>query len=169
MSRAATVDAQCLNYFQKERLSQSPAKATEAIWHIFKRGHIALDEEEKCYQEWLDCACGPDEISLKDWVAEQLAENRIRLYKTKSDPALRKNLRELGLPAKDHKWIHLSRASGALALVSEDSDFYEPASKCWNAAKKEELKEKQSGCVCSFVKRNLGIVVMRLSHVPSQF
>ena len=169
MGKPAAVDAHCMNYFQKERIGGLSGEATVAISHILDNGHIALDEEQHCYQEWLDSAQGPAHLNLQDWVAEKLVEGKIKFYKVTRIADVRKSLNKLGLPSKDHKWLHLASSCRPSVLVSEDSDLYEPASKLWPRAQKEKIKSEQKGCVCKYAKSELEVEVMRLCHVPVKY
>jgi hypothetical protein len=162
---SVVVDANCINAFQFERIHELIGTAFNAITHILTVHHIGLDDKMLCQQEWIDCAKGPDRLSLHDWISDQLASGKIVYYPSHADAAVSKKLSELGLPKKDVKWFLLAKACTALALISEDIDMYHPPAKAWTHKKKEKCKENYSGCICKFAKKNLDVQVMRLSHV----
>lgn len=159
------VDANAIHAFQQERITRSAGLAHAAIEAIFAADCVALDKEKLCLQEWIDCAGGKVPYALMDWVGDELVNGRIRFYGL-ADTACRKQLQGLGLPKSDHKWIRLAIGCDGRKLVSGDVDFFDPGKKKASAKEKEALRLSRSGACCKALRKEFGIEVMCLEHVP---
>jgi hypothetical protein len=159
------VDADCIARYQHERIRGVEEHATTAVRHILENGSIVLDEQELILQQWLDTATGPSELSLRDWVADQMASGGIKLRPMISDRNVRRELNKLGLPRKDQGLLQLGKSAEAFGVVTEDIDLFEPTAKKWPGPKKQKLKQEQRGSVCNFARKKLDLSVMPLSLV----
>lgn len=139
------VDANAIHAFQEERISGVESVGHAMINRIFERHLIALDEGGLCLQEWLDCAGGAVPLALSDWVNDQLAVGLIRQYRLSR--SIHKELQNIGLPQKDHKWVRLAIGCEGRTIVTNDVDFFDPKLKNSN----ENLKNnaRQNGGACS--------------------
>ncbi|WP_157123645.1 hypothetical protein [Allosphingosinicella indica] len=153
-----------MNYFQHERLTERGI-AHDAIDAIFREASIALDEEGKCQQEWLDCAAGKFPLALSDWINDKLVERKIVLF-ADNVPSKFREFQRLGIPKKDHKWVTLSIASQSRALVTEDIDLIEPRQKSAPAKVKSRIKSTCKGTVSRCLRRDYGVNVVCCEHVP---
>lgn len=158
------VDANAIHAFQEERVADAEGIAVTAVSAILEKSHIALDKEERCYQEWIECAGGKHPFALADWVSDQLISGGIILYELAPN-ACRKRLIQLGMPQKDHKWVRLAIGSGGFRLVTDDVDFFDPTKKKAPANVKAKLKETRSGECAKSLKKEYKVDVMCLIHV----
>lgn len=159
------IDANVMNYFQMERVN-GEGVIHGAINSIFEISCIALDEDGKCRQEWLDCARGTHPLALDDWINDKLVEQKIRLFRA-SRQNIFKDLTKLGIPSDDHKWVKLSIGCEASALVTEDVDLIDPTKKKASEKTKSELKENCNGPVAKALRKHYGVFVMCCHHVKS--
>lgn len=160
------VDANVMNYFQRERLLGEQGEAWNAIEAIKSVSSIALDADGHCEAEWLECAGGAVPLALKDWIADMLASEKIQLFNFNCDNMF-KELGALGVPKKDHKWVRLARSAPSDFIVTEDIDLFDPTKKCATNEKKQELKHAGSGPVAKHLRKTHKIVVTCCSHVPT--
>jgi len=165
---AVAVDANCIAQFQQERLGLKRGHGLRAIRHIMSNHHIVVDARKACEQEWYDCLKGPIGENLKDWVAEQQRLGKIVPVTCSPQPAHRAALQRLGFPQSDHKWVCLVASAAAIAMVSEDIDFYDPTRKKSPSRVTDPIKQNQRGPVARYFRRYLGAPVMMLNHVPNQ-
>lgn len=161
------VDANVINYFQKERISGNAGPALIALDSIFGCGFIALDDTDLCKQEWLDCAAGSYPLALQDWVSDKLIEQKIKLFAMKNYN-IYKCLMKLGVPKPDHKWVRLALSSDSKNVVTEDIDLIYPSKKCAAANTKEAIKKKCAGPAKTGIKKNFGIEILCCQHVPER-
>lgn len=160
------VDANAINAFQRERIEQNSGIAHTAIAAILSEHCIAIDDEKLCLQEWMDCAGGKFPFALSDWIADQVALGKIRLFKL-SPPCCGKALKGQGLPKKDHKWVRLALGCGGKNLVSGDIDFFDPSKKAASGQIKDAIRQSRKGPLSKFLNKEYGIAVMCLQHVET--
>jgi hypothetical protein len=158
-------DANAIHEFQRERITENPAVGHAAIAAVRVLGCIALDFEELCFQEWLETAGGKFPFALTDWVAGELNAGRIRYYPL-ADNTCRVRLNQLGIPKKDHKWIRLALGCGGKRLVTGDIDFFDPTKKSASAKIKSKIRAARTGPCAKGLRKEYGIEVMCLEHVP---
>ena len=158
------VDANVINYFQKERISDSPDEASEAITEIFSQGAIALDPAGHCLNEWEECAAGEYPFALSDWVTDNIALGNIQYFEF-CEHNLFRALIALGIPKKDHKWVRLAIGSDGKKIVTEDIDLIEPKSKKANAKTISDIKLSGKGTASKTLKKQFGVNVMCCCHV----
>lgn len=163
------VDSNVMNYFQQERVCSTPGMAHEAIATIVQIGSIALDTEGQCEAEWLECAGGVEPLALKDWIADMMVSERIQLHNYKCD-SMFKELSNIGIPKKDHKWVRLARSVPSNYIVTEDIDLFDPQRKknC-TAAAKEKIKESCKGPAAKYLGKKYNIKVTTCKNVPLLF
>lgn len=130
----SVVDANCMKFFQQERLEANCAVYTRMIKAAFEKGPVAVDDEGRAIYEYNDC-CRPAAVGLNlgDWIADQIVIGAI-VY-VKMDHSLKKDLSLLGLPAKDLKWPAIAKGAGADLIITEDIDLFDPKKK--NASPKQ--------------------------------
>ena len=155
--KAFAFDANAIHAFQQERIADHYGNAQIAVERAFADGCIALDDEDKCLQEWLQAAEASFPFALSSWVADQLAMGTIRLFSMARMNVYRP-LNSVGLPKDDHKWVKLAISCDGRIIVTNDIDFFGPTAKLANEQTK--LKLKQNGGKCSkFLKKSYGIDV----------
>jgi hypothetical protein len=154
-----------MNCFQSERTEGTHGQACAALGEITSKSFIALDSEGHCEAEWIQCAGGKPPIALKDWIADMLVAEKIRLY-SMSVGSVYNELNKLGVPKKDHKWVRLARSVPSTAIVTEDIDLFDPAKKqnC-TANAKVAIKAAKSGPVAKYLRKSYSIDVMCIQHV----
>lgn len=162
MCTPMVVDANCIVEYQKERIQSCKGPAHVALDHIFDNGWIVVCE--KCLNKWLSSASGSGHLALSDWLNNRLVDRTIRLIPQVTNGDLATSLRKLGLPKEDAKWFQVAENQKAYGIVSEDIDLFEPAAKKRKDAQKK--REERRGAVADFARKNLGIQVMTLGHVP---
>lgn len=157
MGAPTVIDANCLKYFQEERVSGLSEKYTDMIAKAQGKGCIAIDDEGRAQQEYNDC-CKPSAVGLNlcDWIADQIVNKVIIMFKM--DRSAEAELRKLGVPNKDLKWPSIAKGSNADTILTEDIDLFDPKAKSFNAKSKTKIKEK-GGCVSNFLAKRHGISV----------
>jgi hypothetical protein len=151
------VDANCIKYFQEERLSDSFGMFSRAIGRIVEENLIAVDVDGLALQEYHDC-CRPSAVgmNLMDWISDQLVSGKI--VTVQQDHSLKKTLSQLGVPRKDLKWPAIALGASSDLILTEDIDLFDPKAKTFDAKKKEKIK-RQGGCVSTLLSRKHGIRV----------
>lgn len=161
------IDANAIHAFQQERIREAPGLAHDAIEAIFSAHCIALDVEKLCYQEWIDCAGGTFPFALIDWISDNLVAGKINFFEMAPN-SCKRQLTNLGLPQKDHKWIRLSIGCAGRRLVTEDIDFFDPTKKTAKSHVKAQLKADRSGACAKGLRKDFDVSVMCLDHVKSE-
>ncbi|WP_285675054.1 hypothetical protein [Paralimibaculum aggregatum] len=158
MTSPSVIDTNVLKYFFDEMLSDKEDKFSIAVRAVMSKGAVAIDDEGQARQEYLDC-CKPSSVglSLDDWVVLQLNNGAFRVFQM--DKSARNELRKLGLPNKDHKWVFIAKGSSADLIVSEDIDLFDPKSKKSTEKVKAKIKRNSSGPVAKYLKKKHGITV----------
>lgn len=161
MGNPSVIDANCLKYFQEERLSDENNEFSKMIEKAIAKGFIAIDDEGKAQQEYSDC-CKPSAVGLNlcDWIADQIVNNTFRMFSM--DRSLEKDLKSLGLPKKDLKWPAIAKGAKADIILTEDIDLFEPKAKSYASKKKEKIKSA-GGCVSKYLAKKHEIVVITTS------
>lgn len=157
MNKPTVIDANCLNYFQNERILDTRGPVSVAIDLVFQFGHIAIDDEYQAIQEYVDCAEGPAALNLGDWIADQMATQKIIPYQMHKDQNLRKHLRLVGLQRKDHKWIFIAIGAGSELIITNDVDLFQPDGKSKTAGAQEKIKRCRQGSLCKELRKRYGI------------
>jgi len=152
------VDANVMNSFQRERLHEDDTVASEAIAHATTDNYIVLDEGGQCQQEWLDCAGGSYPLHLQDWLADMMVTQQIRLARLCAD-SMHKELNNLGIPKKDHKWVRLAIGSSSNIILTDDIDLFDPTKKNSSSSNIANIKAKCAGPVSKYLKKRHGICV----------
>lgn len=152
-------DANVMNTFQKERLLGQLGPCTNAINLAVAAGFIALDQDGQCQNEWVECAGGSHPIALADWIADMLAKEAIQLFPYNCDSMFRE-LSQLGLAKKDHKWVRLARSSESNNITTDDIDLFSPKDKGCSAKRAQAIKDRCSGSLAKYLKKKYDIVVI---------
>ncbi len=168
MTLPSVVDANCLKYYQQERVAGREGEFTVAISKLMAKGALAIDSEGKALQEYYDC-CRPSAVglNLSDWISERLVDGCIKMFDT--DNSLTRELLSLGLPRKDIKWPCIAKSSNSDIIVTEDIDLFEPTAKSRRAPEKERIKRARTGCVCRHLERQHSIRVLTSQHVRDEY
>lgn len=158
MTNPSVIDTNVLKCFFEEKVSDKEGEFTAAVTAIMTKGVVAIDEEGQAEQEYYDC-CRPPSVglSLIDWVTLQLNNGAFRVFEM--DKSVRKELRKLGVPHKDHKWVFIAKGAGADLIVSEDIDLFDPKAKKWSEKKKAQLRKDSGGSVAIHLRKKHGIKV----------
>ena len=146
------VDANIVKgYFQDSVLGKGH-DLTESAKPIFDpsfREHpIYVDDKAKLHFEWRSVV---ETEWLDIWYADLVRDDVVREIVSPPDKALRKQLAELGFPAKGRDiWYArvsnaVSRTVGFAILVSEDLDFYEPKEKGCKSERRKDILLKELG------------------------
>lgn len=154
----SVVDANCMKYFQDERVSFVNGPYSAVIFAALNGGIIAIDDEGHARQEYFDC-CRPSPVgmNLSDWINDQIIAKKIRVFPM--DPSESRTLRKMGVPKKDHKWVAIAIGASASCIVTEDIDLFDPSEKNANAARKVRIKAV-GGCVSNYLKRYRRVLVL---------
>jgi len=157
MTSATVIDANCMKYFQEERVTGTLGVFTEVIDKACAGDGIAIDDEGKAQQEYFDC-CRPSPVGLNltDWITDQIIARKIKMVKM--DKAAEPKLKQLGVPRKDLKWPSIAKGAAAESLVTEDIDLFDPKAKNRSSSAKSKIKER-GGPVSKHLKKKYGICV----------
>lgn len=153
------VDANFINYFQKERIGQCVGMYSEIIEHIKSTGPIIIDAEGHCKQEWVECAGGRHPYALEDWISDLLLERLIKLHDNSNIRALALELRSLGVPQEDQKWLNLAANSKSSYILSDDIDFFDPTQKKSSERQKNTAKRSRNAPVRRCMRRNYNVEI----------
>lgn len=162
---AFVVDANVMNCFQLERIAGSDGLACSALNMIVSVGYIVLDESGLCEAEWIACAGGKPPLALQDWIADMFVAHRIRLIRLQNEN-LYTELKKLGVPKSDHKWVRLAISAESGIIVTEDIDLFDPTKKMnCSSATKSRIKRDRTGPVSKYLRKKYAIEVICLQHV----
>lgn len=160
---AFVFDANVINIFQNERVRGEEGDAHLAIGYATSQGHLALDADGHCQQEWTDCAGGSPPLELADWIADMLQREKIHLYRFKCDNMF-KELSGIGLPKKDHKWVRIARSSNSDHIVTEDIDLFDPTEKGCSSERAIQIKQSGNGVCAKYLRKKYEIEVRCLEN-----
>jgi hypothetical protein len=147
--------------YQKQRIFDGGGPAVENLEGFLTDGFILMDDGRRMEQQWLNTANFSRHVcaNLQDWIADLQQSGRIRFSKLKPDPAVRKKLQQFGVTKSDPMYLIGARQFGAFALVSEDSDMFDPKLKTMTSAKRNKAKRESRGVVCRYARKTLRIEV----------
>ena len=161
------VDTNCMVEMQIERVSEAAGPATEALNLILAATYLALDSGMHCQQEWFECMPGPYGEEVKSWLDQLIVHQKIRYLDIDACPHLMKTCGHAGLPNKDKKWIKLCAHDCVKFLVTEDIDFFDPSLKSAKSTEKTKLKQKLGGKMRQLIRKETGVEVICIHHVPN--
>lgn len=166
MPDPTVIDANCLKYFQEERIFDKAGTYTAMIEKVREKGCIAIDDEGHAQQEYNDC-CNPSVVGLNlcDWIADQIVEKFFVMVAM--DKSASRDLSGLGLPKKDHKWPAIAKGAKANLILTEDIDLFDPKAKSRKSAEKTKIKDK-GGPLSKYLAKRHGIVVSTAQNFLDQ-
>jgi hypothetical protein len=159
------VDANAMHAFQIGRLSDVDTAETRALEHILNTTYLALDDQQICVQEWLNCMPGPFGEEVKDWMDLLLNNGKLRYLPAPPCPQITRRCRQGGLPPSDMKWIKLCAHECVDWFLTEDIDFFDPTRKRASAAAKARAKLNRNGPMLRLIRQATGTEVIAFSHV----
>ncbi|WP_447762210.1 hypothetical protein [Sphingopyxis panaciterrae] len=163
---AFVVDANVVHVFQEERIREKPGVGCAAISAIFGAGCVALDSDETCQAEWLNCAMAKYPLNLMDWIADRMVDGKIRYWPLGDQPPF-KELTAQGIPKPDHKWIKLAKSSAAVAVVTNDIDLIDCKLKKAPAKVKAKVRAAGRGPTKRYIKKKTGAEVLCCEDVEN--
>jgi hypothetical protein len=169
MSRPFVIDADAFKKIFDSLLYEIDNAARKSIELILQADHILIDTGGRIRQQWRACSCGDNDEYFSSWVSARLVEDKIREVGYKTDAAVRSKLDKFGMPRDDRVYIFVAVSNAGYAIVSEDSDFYDPKAKRWSAPAKERLREDGRGCVVRYMRRQFGIHIFPLARTDAHF
>lgn len=111
--------------------TDSLKKATSEGWHII------LDEANIIRSEWIS-VCGAEMRETAEIeIADLMANDKIRLYRTSGCSECRSALKALGMAHRDAKILSIVKAAGGNYMITQDIDFFRRRTR---AAKKKQEK-----------------------------
>ncbi|MCA0256083.1 MAG: hypothetical protein LCH47_05735 [Proteobacteria bacterium] len=157
MAPPTVIDANCLKYFQDERVAGTSGVYSAMIGKVQEKGCLAVDDEGHAQQEYNDC-CRPSAVGLNlcDWIADQIVERFIVLFPM--DKSASVDLKKLGVPKKDQKWPAIAKGAQADFILTEDIDLFDPKAKAFKSAAKAKIKAG-GGPVSKYLAKQHGINV----------
>jgi hypothetical protein len=161
------VDANGIAALQKARLAGHDQVADHPACRLCSDSIIAVDEGLIMRQEWLNTAnlSRSEKLNLGDWIADGLIKKRIVLRTYRNDGHILKRLEQYGMQRKDAKYIDAARQFGAFAVISNDIGMYEPAAKRQDTASQERIKQRRTGQVCNYARREWNVEVVTFQHL----
>lgn len=158
MTVASVIDANCMKYFQEERVKKGEGRFCDVIDVALNNGIIAIDDKGLAQQEYFDC-CRPAPVGLNlcDWISDQIIAQKIKMFAVNRSAEI--SLIGFGVPRKDHKWVAIALGAGAFAVVTEDIDLFDPKEKYANEARKAKIKA-EGGCVSRHLRRKYKLLVL---------
>lgn len=163
---AFVVDANVVHVFQEERVREDPGIGSAAISAVFGIGFVALDAEEKCQTEWMNCALAKYPLNLMDWIADRMVDGKIKYWPLGDQPSF-KEMTAQGIPKPDHKWIRLAKSSSAVAVITNDIDLIDCKLKKASAKIKAKVRASGRGQTKRYIKKQTGADVICCEEVEN--
>ena len=161
MCKEIVFDACSVGLYHKQRILDGGGAVVNAVEDFLLDGFILLDSGGIMLTEWIQSAsfASHGEQSLLTWVSDLWANGKIRFIKLVPDPHLTNELRQLGLKRKDLKYLAAAYKTGAFALVSDDSDMYDPRLKAQSSKSRERAVKNRNGPVVRFARNRLNVEI----------
>lgn len=158
------LDANCFKYYIDSVVGEKNNFYEYALEKVFLIINIELDDEDLFSQEWKEAAGGAYNPFVDDLIASWLAEGKVRLAPFSRDPSLKKQLRNMGIPAKDARIVEFSVGSNVKTIISEDIDFYEPSRKGCNSKTRRKLICEKKGSVAKSLRKIFELEITCCCH-----
>lgn len=167
MCNGVVIDANSIKLYFEERILNGGGAIVDQVHEFLGDGFIYMDVGRMIEQEWLDCSSFAKHAAqnLADWIADHQQSGKIRLGEFKADAAKTKRLRALGLRKKDLKYLLAADQFGAYAVVSNDSDLFDPQLKAQHPKTREKAMARRNGPVCKYARRQLQVEVTRIEDL----
>lgn len=169
MCVGVVVDATSITKFQYQRIKKGGGPAVDNLEGFLENGFIFMDKGRFMEQEWMESGSHSTHArdNLQDWVADLQQSGRIKLKEITPDPILRKQLLAFGMSGKDSKYLAAAKQFGAVALVSDDADMFDPKFKTMRPKTRQKKMNERKGRVCRFAQKKLGVVVTVIEDMLS--